>query len=219
MIVAGLWLLSNQGYYSFVSGLGMGGGYDHEPVLFTAYYLSWAAAALWLFRPLIAAGLNRRTIAREGLVFLRILGGLALFVVYALPLLPKVSELRAPSEAPEFMFASAWYYLPKSAEILFRQTLVAALVLTAARAGYGLLAITIGMAVAFGGFHLLLMFEGFTPVYVTRFTPSATALGALLPYLYLKVQAGFRWAYSLHWGFYALNATLTHLILAAPPWA
>ncbi len=219
LIVALLWLVSSQGYYTLVAALGVESGYDGAPVLFTAYYLGWAAIALWLFRSLILLTLDRGTVAREGLVMVPILAGFALFVIYGLPHLPNVSEVRAPSEPPEFMFASAWYYLPKSADILFQQVLAAALILTAARAGYGLRGIVIGMALAFGGFHLLLAFDGFTPTYVTRFTLSAVLFGALLPYLYLRVRAGFRWAYGLHWGFYALDATLTHLILAAPPWA
>ncbi|CUH67421.1 hypothetical protein TG4357_02998 [Thalassovita gelatinovora] len=218
LIVAVLWLVSSQTYYALVAALDLERGYDGAPVLFTAYYLAWAAISLWLFRSLIVGKLNRSTVAREGLVMLPILVCFALFVVYVLPLLPKVSELRAPSEPPEFMFASAWYYLPKSADILFQQVLAAALILTAARAGYGIIPIAIGMAAAFGGFHLLLVFDGFTPVYVTRFTLSATVFGALLPYLYLRVRSGFRWAYSLHWGFYAFDATVTHFILAAPPW-
>jgi hypothetical protein len=202
-----------------INWLALEGGYDGAPLLFTAYYLAWAAIAVWFFRSLISENLNRTAVAREGRVMLPILAGFAVFVVYFLPLLPKVLALRAPSEPPEFMFASAWYYLPKSADILFQQTLAAGIILTAARVGYGLIPIAIGMAVAFGGFHLLLAFDGFTPIYVTRFTLSATAFGALLPFLYLRVRRGFRWAYSLHWGFYALDATLTHFILAAPPWA
>ncbi|SNS46208.1 hypothetical protein [Antarctobacter heliothermus] len=218
-IVALLWLVSSQGYYRLVASLGLDSGYDGAPVLFTAYYLGWAALALWLFRSLITETLDARTVAREGLVMIPILTVFAVFVVYGLPLLPNVSEFRAPSEPPEFMFASAWYYLPKSADILFQQVLAAALILTAARAGYGLRGIAVGMALAFGGFHLLLAFDGFTATYVTRFTISAILFGALLPYLYLRVRAGYRWAYGLHWGFYALDATLTHFILAAPPWA
>ncbi|MCF3593927.1 hypothetical protein LZG00_07935 [Rhodobacteraceae bacterium LMO-12] len=218
-IVALLWVVSSQGYYALVAALGLESGYDEAPVLFTTYYLGWAALALWLFRSLITESLDPGRLAREGLVMMLILVGFALFVIYALPLLPKVSELRAPSEPPEFMFASAWYYLPKSADILFQQVLAAAMILTAARAGYGLRCIAVGMALAFGGFHLLLVLDGFTPTYVTRFTLSAILFGALLPYLYLRLRTGFRWAYGLHWGFYALDATLTHLILAAPPWA
>ncbi|QCO57397.1 hypothetical protein EOK75_16915 (plasmid) [Pseudorhodobacter turbinis] len=219
VIVTILWLASSQGYYQIVATLGLESGYDNAPVLFAAYYLGWAALTLWLFRTLITTSLNQSTLAREGVMLLPVLAGFALFVVYGLPLLPKVSILRAPFDPPEFMFASAWYYLPKSADILFQQTLAAGIILTAARSGYRLLPITIGMAMAFGGFHLLLAFDGFTPTYVFRFTLSATLFGALLPYLYLHARHGFRWAYALHWGYYALDATVTHFILAAPPWA
>ena len=106
-IVAVLWLVSSQGYYTLVDALGLESGYDGGPVLFTTYYLGWAALALWLFRSLITETLDRSAIAREGLVMLPILAGFALFVIYGLPLLPNVSEFRAPSEPPEFMFASA----------------------------------------------------------------------------------------------------------------
>lgn len=214
-----IWVVSMQAYYGLVSILGPDGGYDEAPVLFATFYLGWAAVALWLFHDLFTRDLDQRILVRETLLMVPILTGFAAFVVYVLPLLPSVSELRAPSEPPEFMFASAWYYLPKSTEILFQQALVAGLVLTAARVGYGLLPIAIGTAVTFGGFHLLLALEGFTPLYVARFTVSAMLFGALVPYLYLRVRGGFRWAYSLHWGFYAVDATLTHFILAAPPWA
>ena len=219
LIVAALWLVSSQAYYALVTALGLESGYDAAPVLFAGYYIAWAAVAIWIFRALIDDNLGHTTLAREGLAMLPVLAGFALFVVYALPLLPKVSELRAPSEPPEFMFASAWYYLPKSADILFQQVLAAGLILTAARAGYRLLPIALGMALAFGGFHLLLAFDGYTPTYVTRFALSATAFGAVLPYLYLRLRSGFRWAYAFHLGFYAADATLTHFILEAPPWA
>ena len=76
--------------------------------------------------------------AREGLALIPILAAFGLFAVYILPLLPTVSELRAPPNPPEFMFATAWYYLPKSADILFQQVLDAALILTGWRAGFRL---------------------------------------------------------------------------------
>ena len=40
--------------------------------------------------------------------------------------------------------------------------------------------------------------------------PVAKGGGAFLPYLYLRVAGGFRWAFGLHWGFYAVDAALTH---------
>ena len=218
-MVAVLWLVSSQGYYTLIAALGVDSGYDDAPLLFASYYLAWAAVALWLFRPLLTAPLRLATIKREAFVMLPVMACFVLFVIYGLPLLPAVSELRAPSEPPEFMFASAWYYLPKSADIVFQQVLVAGLVLTAARAGYGLLPIAFSTALAFGAFHLLLVFDGFTPTYITRFALSATLFGAVLPYLYLRARNGVRWAFGLHWGFYAVDATLTHFILAAPPWA
>ncbi len=217
--VATLWVISTQTYYALVEALGLERGYDGAPILFTAYYLAWAAVAVWLFRPVILGDLDRTRMSREALMMAPILSGFALFVIYGLPLLPNVSEIRAPADPPEFMFASAWYYLPKSADILFQQVLVAALIFTAVRAEFNVPAISIGMAGAFGLFHVGLAFDGFTWLYVARFTLAATVFGALLPYLYLHLRSGFRWAYSLHWGFYAADATLTHFLLAAPPWA
>ena len=218
VIVAVLWGLSSQAYYLLVEALGLERGYDGAPILFTAYYLVWAAIAIGLFRGLLVEGLDRSRIAREALMMVPILACFAIFVVFVLPLLPTVSATRAPPNPPEFMFASYWYYLPKSADILFQQVLIAALIFTSWRAGFGLRWISLGMAVSFGLFHLGLVFDGFLPLYVARFTLAATIFGALLPYLYLHVRAGFRWAYSFHWGFYAADAVLTHLLLAAPPW-
>ncbi|SMX50899.1 hypothetical protein [Maliponia aquimaris] len=219
LIVAVLWVVSSQAYYALVEALGLERGYDGAPMLFTVYYLGWAALAAWLFRPLFAEVLTRDRVACEGLALLPVLAGFAMIVVYVLPLLPKVSEVRAPANPPEFMFASAWYYLPKSADILFQQVLAAALIFTGVRAGLGIAVLSVGMAAAFGLFHLGLALDGFTSLYVARFTLAATFFGALLPYLYLHLRSGFRWAHSLHWGFYAADAILTHFLLAAPPWA
>ncbi|WP_299788477.1 hypothetical protein [uncultured Marivita sp.] len=219
LLVAALWTLSSEAYYALVDALGLESGYDGAPILFTAYYLGWAALAAWLFRSCFSNVFDRNRVVQEGLTLLPILTGFGLFVVYVLPLLPDVSEVRAPPNPPEFMFASAWYYLPKSADILFQQVLVAALIFSGIRAGFGLTTVSVGMALAFGLFHLGLAFDGFTPLYVARFTLAAVLFGAMLPYLYLRVRNGFRWAYSLHWSFYAADAMLTHLILAVPPWA
>lgn len=218
-IVAALWMVSSQIYYTLVDALGLDSGYDGAPVLFTAYYLGWTAVAVWLFRALFADVLTPDRVAREGLALLPVLMAFGLFMIYVLPLLPNVSDIRAPKNPPEFMFASAWYYLPKSADILFQQVLVAALVFTGVRAGLGLRVMSIGMAAAFGLFHLGLALDGFLWLYVARFTLAATLFGAALPFLYLRLRSGFRWAYTLHWGFYAADATLTHFLLAAPPWA
>ena len=213
--VAALWSVSSWGYYAAVGALGLENGYDEAPVLFAAYYLGWAGATATLLRGSLGKGFTRKDAA----ALAPMLALYGLFVALVLPLLPDVSALRAPADPPEFMFASAWYYLPKSADILFQQVLVAAMVRRADAAGLSLRAISLLMAALFGGFHLTLALDGFTPLYVARFTVAAALFGAVVPRLYLRSPHGFRWAYGLHWGWYALDATITHLVLAVPPWA
>ncbi len=217
-LVGALWSLSSWGYYALVSAMGLDSGYDEAPVLFAAYYVLWASVVLLIFRPVFKGLLSRPVFFGHALALAPILIAYGAFVSLALPLLPDVSVFRAPSNPPEFMFASAWYYLPKSADILFQQVLVAAIVVRAHRAGMALGGISVMLALLFGGFHLTLAFSGFSPLYVARFTLAATIFGLVIPWLYLRSRHGFRWAYALHWGFYALDAVITHLLLAVPAW-
>ncbi len=217
--VAVFWLASSWGYYALADALGVDSGYDGAPVVFAAYYLTWTAVALFWFRRVLSHRLVRAMAVTDLWAMTPVLAVFALFIGIVLPSLPEVSVWRAPSNPPEFMFASGWYYLPKSADILFQQVLVASMILTAAKLRFSLTAIAIGLGLAFGGFHLLLALYGFTPLYVARFTLAASLFGLVAPYLYLRTQGGFRWAYSLHWSFYALDATVTHFVLAVPPWA
>ncbi len=218
-LVGVLWSASSWCYYALAGALGLEAGYDEAPILFAAYYLCWTAVAALLFHGLMAEQITRPRLVGHAVALTPVLLAFAAFVALVLPLLPDVSTLRAPPDPPEFMFASAWYYLPKSADILFQQTLVAIIVRRAARAGLTLAASSVLLAALFGGFHLTLALDGFTGLYVARFTLAATLFGALAPVLYLRTRHGFRWAYGLHWSFYALDAAVTHLVLAVPPWA
>ncbi len=105
------------------------------------------------------------------------------------------------------------------APILFKQDLVAAMVLRAHRARIPLRVICLLMAILFCGFHLTLALDGFTALYVARFTAPVSIFGLVIPWFYLRTRQVFRWAYGLHWGFYALDAVITHLVLAVPKWA
>lgn len=218
-LIALLWSASSWGYYALVDTSGVANGYDDAPILFAGYYVLWTLAAIAALRRPLAAGLTRSNVAAQARGLVPILFAYGVFAALVLPILPNVSVIRAPSDAPEFMFASAWYYLPKSADILFQQVLVAAMIRRADAAGLSLRAIALLLAVLFGGFHLTLALDGALPLYVARFTIAATLFGLLVPYLYLRARHGFRWAYGLHWGFYAVDATVTHFVLAAPPWA
>lgn len=217
--VAALWSASSYGYYALVDALGLESGYNDAPALFAAYYLIWTGLAVLWFRRVLAGSLVRRKIVAHAVAMVPVMAVFTVFVAVILPSLPPVSVWRAPSDPPEFMFASGWYYLPKSADILFQQILVASMIYTAAQLKLRLMTIAIGMGLIFGGFHILLAFDGFLPLYVARFTIAATLFGLVVPYLYLRMKHGFRWAYGLHWSFYAFDAAATHLILAVPPWA
>lgn len=218
VLIAILWSVSSWGYYALVDTFGLENGYDDAPVRFAGFYLVWAAIAFYLFRSTLSGRFSRPAVLSSAVAFAPILMAYAAFIYFVLPLLPEVSIYRAPPNPPEFMFASAWYYLPKSADILFQQILVAVMVFRAHAVGLSLRAIAFLMAVLFGGFHLTLAFDGFTALYVSRFTIAASLSGLLVPYLYLRKRHGLRWAYGLHWGFYAVDATVTHLVLAVPAW-
>ena len=217
--VALLWSASSWGYYALVDMMMLSVGYDDAPVLFAAWYLSWTAVAMNLFYNVIVEQISRRRLVGHAVALTPILVACAAFVTLVLPLLPAVSVFRAPLNPPEFMFASAWYYLPKSFDILFQQVLVAVIIRRADHVGLSLPATSLLMAALFGGFHLTLALDGFSPFYVARFTLAATLFGLLAPVLYLRTRHGFRWAYGLHWSFYALDAAVAHLVLAVPPWA
>ena len=218
-LIALLWSVSSWGYYALVEVLEIESGYDDAPVLFAGFYFGWTLLALWLFRRTLRSEMSRPVFFGHAITLAPLLLIYAAFVTFALPLLPDVSVVRAPRNPPEFMFASACYYLPKSVDILFQQVLVAVMVRRADVVGLPIRTISILMAILFGGFHLTLALDGFTPLYVARFTVAATLFGLIIPYLYLRKRHGFRWAYGLHWGFYALDATITHFALAVPPWA
>ena len=218
-LVAVFWSISSWGYYALVEALALESGYDDAPILFAGYYLCLAGIGLLAFRNVFARQLSRPALFGHAIALAPILIAYGAFVALALPLLPDVSIYRAPLNPPEFMFASAWYYLPKSADILFQQVLVATMVLRAHRARIPFWMISLLTAVLFGGFHLTLALDGFTPLYVARFTVAASIFGLMIPWLYLRTRHGFRWAYGLHWGFYALDAVITHLVLAVPQWA
>ncbi|MBU2992419.1 hypothetical protein Q4555_09085 [Octadecabacter sp. 1_MG-2023] len=207
------WAVSSQLYYWIVDALSLERGYDEAPFLFAAYYLAWACFAAFWFREPLFRKLDARQASYKAAIMLPMMMVLGVYVTVVLPMLPEVSVDLAPQNPPEFMFASAWYYLPKSADILFQQVLIAAMIFAMARQNIKLRYIALAMAVLFGGYHLTLGFDGFTTLYVARFTLSATVFGFFVPYLYLKARYGFQWAYGMHWSFYAVDATITHFVL------
>ena len=218
-LLAMFWSVSSWGYYALVEALAVESGYDDAPILFAGYYLGWSMVALLAFRHVFAGQLSRPILFGH--------------VVALAPILLRMEHLfHSPSHSCRtFQFFahrptrwSSCLPLPGttcpnrstscSSRSLWRRWFYAR---TEARVP--LRAICILMAVMFGGFHLTLALDGFSPLYVARFTVAASIFGLVTPWLYLRTRYGFRWAYGLHWGFYALDAVITHLVLAVPKWA
>lgn len=214
LIAGALWLVSTAGYFAVSPWLGATVGYNDAPVFFAIYYAGFAGAAGFAYRDLFA-GLAETDL--RGLTFP--LASMALvFLAYAgfiLPLLPETAWTR-DTQPVEFFWATQWYFLPKSLEILFQDVLIAALVLALARTGMRLVWLSVLTALLFGGFHVTMGLSYPNPFYVARYTAAAALFGAMVPWLILRLKGGFLAVYGVHWGYYALDIALIHWVFAAP---
>jgi hypothetical protein len=128
-------------------------------------------------------------------------------VVPALPHFDATDRI-APPDMPQ---ANAWYFLPKSIDILFQQVLIAALVLSLAQSGTRLKRISLLCGGLFGVTHLLLLLGGGPIGYTLRFTGFAAVFGLVFPVLFLRVPNGFAFSYAAHWSFYAAAIAVARL--------
>jgi len=213
-LIALAWGLSSVGYFWTAPALSAQIGYNDAPLFYSAYYALWAAAVFLLFRRDYAAAMQvdapRQTLGLAALLAVVFTG----YAMLVLPRLPAV-DWTWPETPVEFFWATSWYFLPKSVEILFQQLLIAALVLALNAMGLRLRAISGLVALMFGGFHLTLAFSYDNPLYVLRYTVAATAFGALVPWLLLRRRHGFLISYAVHWGYYAADAAIIHFVFAA----
>lgn len=217
VLIAGIWILSDLGYYYLLPTFGQKLSYNDGPVGAALYYFFWSGVAVIMFWPLYEtwpryAGWgtfeNRvRSIAIWSFLF----ACGVLFAGYVLPSLPPFS-FRDGLNPPELPLASPWYFLPKSIDILFQQLLVVALVLALSAAKYSLRKISILCATLFGGVHILLAFADVPWGYVARFATLATIFGFMFPYFILRVPNGFAYSYLMHWGYYALTIIVARIV-------
>ena len=204
-------MVSDAGYYLLLPALGFKASYNVSPVVIAVYYGFWVVIALITFRTLYrtwwTAYENRlSTYLLVSLAF----AALVLFPGYALPLLPPISWAE-PWHPPEVVFATPWYFLPKSIEILFQQLLIAAMVVAFSDQRYRLWTISFGCALLFGGTHILLAFEQVPLGYVIRLMVAGAAFGFVFPYLILRVRNGLAYSYVTHWCYYAMTVVMAHL--------
>ena len=214
--IAVLWIVSDIGYYLLLPVLGIEASYNASPVAVALYYGFWAVIAVVTFRPLYGnwsryAGwpwFEKRKVSY--VVWSSAFTGSLLFVALVLPSLPPIGWAESWNP-PEIRVATAWYFLPKSIEIVFQQLLIVALVLTLASRQSTIGKIMACSAAIFGGAHALLVFGGVPPGYVARFMISAAAFGFMFPYLILRLRNGLAYGYMVHWLYYAASVTMPHI--------
>ena len=217
--IAAIWTVSDAGYYFLLPALGVQPNYNSGPVAVTLYYAFWIGIAVITFWPLYATWpqYGRWATFQNPLasyvVWSLAFAGCLLFAAYVLPMLPSVNW-QEPWNPPEVVFATPWYFLPKSIDILFQQLLVVALVLALAAEQYSLRKISVCCALAFAAAHLLLAFGGVPIGYVIRFMISAAIFGFVFPFLILRVPNGLAYSYIVHWLYYAVSVMLPHIFLS-----
>jgi hypothetical protein len=217
-LIAGIWMVSDVGYYFVLPALGHKPDYNDGPIAALLYYGFWTGFTVIMFWPVYAmwpryakwATFENRlaSIVVWSLAFV----GAVLFVAYVVPTLPQFDWHDEWGTPPELPLATPWYFLPKSIEILFQQLLVVALVLTLAAEKYSLRRISLYSAALFGAAHLLLAFGSVPWGYVARFAMLAAVFGLAFPYLILRVPNGFAYSYVVHWGYYAFSVFMSRVL-------
>lgn len=204
-ISALLWGASSVGYFWLLPPLGTEDGYNDAPIIFASFYAAWSAFAFVLCRGAYSRQVDFEHPRRYLVPVLLMTVALVIFVTGILPKVPAMM-VATGTEPAEHFFASTWYFLPKSAEVLFQQLLVAAIIfdLSALALPIGLIALIV--ASTFGAFHFSLVFVYENFDYVWRFAVAATLFGAIAPYLLLRLRLGFLYSFGLHWAFYAVLA-------------
>jgi hypothetical protein len=216
LIIAGSWLTATFGYFWLEPFLRADVGYNDAPFAYAAYYAIWAMAVYLIFRQkFLAAADLRPDRVRIGIVTAMAIS-FATFALQVFPHLPEMVWTRTTMPV-EFFWANSSYFLPKSAEILFQQILIAALIVTLNGLGLTIRRISLLVALMFGSFHLTLAISYPNPLYVLRYSVAAAVFGALVPWLLLRMRNGFLASYAIHWTYYALDTVAIHFAFAAPP--
>jgi hypothetical protein len=210
-VVALVWIANTLVYFRVEAWLGLTNGYEDRPLLFTLINLAFAAGVILLFRRSYRTWERRAAPSADLWPKLALLAGALAYLWLVLPNLPAIAWPN-PEPMPGLMAATARYFLPKTAEILFQQILIVTLVVGWWQQGLSLRMISVLLALLFGGFHLSLVFNGNDPFYVARYTLAATVFAAVMPVLILQVRSGFTFAFALHWVFYALDKAVTHWV-------
>jgi hypothetical protein len=205
--ILALWAGAYIGFIAILPLLGFGISYATHPFESTAYYLVWAGIACLCF-PHTVARVQLSQSARAYGSFVLFMSAVALFYGVILSLLPGYAPATASTNF--FLNTDRHFFLPKFAELLFQQILIAATILSIASFERNLLFVSLMYGVLFGFAHVFVLFE-IPPAYVGILALGAVSSAALFPYLILRVENGFIYSFMIHWLFYIV-LTITHLI-------
>ncbi|MES2225278.1 MAG: hypothetical protein V4480_00525 [Patescibacteria group bacterium] len=211
----GLWLIANAGYYLIFYTFNFGLSYNTAPITIALYFLLWAGVSIFSFWDILREWLNvERRIWVYGLWSLGF-AALMWVLLYLFAHLPAVSGLQV-APFTDILFATPWYFLPKSTEVLVQQILMTILVLELNYRYRSLYKVILGYIVCFGGSHLLLFlfFNPAATVYAAAMTIGSLFSALVFPYLILRVRGGFIYTYAIHLLFYIFLAMALH---AWPP--
>lgn len=220
--IAGIWVLSDIGFYVLLPALDLSTSYNTGAMAVGLYYAFWVGIAVITFWPLYADWARQSTWTTfenrlaSYAVWSLSFAGFVLFAAYALPLLPPPAAWIRQWDPPELRVATSWYFLPKSVDILFQQLLIVALVVALSTRSNNILRISACCAGGFGAAHALLALGGMPAGYVIRFMVAATAFGFAFPYLILRVPNGLAYSYIVHWLYYALTAAAPRFFAWSP---
>ncbi|MCD1637033.1 hypothetical protein K7H91_25110 [Martelella mediterranea] len=205
--VAVIWMAASLSYYWLLGALGVEDGLNDAPSFYAAFYAAWTAVAFLAFRNShfgwLTAEMVNRYLPPASLVAV-VLIGIAVIGIPSLPGLP-FGSLDGPPHPFEMTSA---YFLPKSAEILLQQLLIAVMAIELKFRQLSDVRVAALIGLLFGGAHMMWAVIYPEPVILFRLTSAALLLGTLAPWLILRLRGGFLVSYTVHWALYAWLAPL-----------
>lgn len=208
--IAALFGLANLGYFYILPSLGIQLSYNLAPMAIAAYFLAWAVVSIVAFRDVFKKWHTKKSqiwiYAGLSLVFAALVWGL-LNILNTLPILD------GPVLAPytDLLFATPWYFLPKSADILLQQILITVFILEFNAYFHSLKSVSIVYAVLFGSAHIILFSASGAPTpYAVLMTVGAVLTAFIFPFIILRIRGGFFLTYVIHLFLYILLAMAMH---------
>lgn len=207
-----LWSIANAGYYWIIPLFGYQLSYNSTPIGMAFYFFVWAVISIFVFWDLFSTWLepDSHIWLYSGLSL-----GFSILISILLYGFSFFTTLKGLVSAPytDILFATPWYFLPKSTEILLQQILITALILAFYNRFASLKKVALGYILIFGSAHVVLFILNGAPTpYATIMTVGAMISGLFFPYLLLRSKGGFVYNYALHFSFYLILAVTFHLL-------